>query len=220
MQTLAEFGDYIQGMVSDRVTSHAVKNGELVLIADAAHIVPLLTFLRDDEKCRFSQLMDVTAVDYPNRVARFEVVYHLLSLVQNYRIRVKLSVDEQTPVPTVSDIYPAANWFEREVWDMYGVFFDGHPDLRRILTDYGFEGHPQRKDFPLTGYVELRYDEDQKRVVYEKVKLNQAYRSFDFLSPWEGMDHVLPGDEKALADPGAKALAPMVNSAPEKAKTA
>ncbi len=199
-QTLEEFGDYIQGMVSDRVSSHRVVNGELVLVTDASHIAPLLTFLRDDEHCRFSQLMDVTAVDRPNRVARFEVVYNLLSLVKNRRIRVKLSVDEHTPVPTVTDIYPAANWFEREVWDMYGVFFDSHPDLRRILTDYGFEGHPQRKDFPLTGFVELRYDEDQKRVVYEKVKLNQAYRSFDFLSPWEGMNHTLPGDEKATAE--------------------
>lgn len=202
-QTLEEFGHYIQGMVSDRVSSHKVAYGELMLMTDAAHIAPLLTFLRDDENCRFSQLVDITAVDRPNQVARFEVVYNLLSLKKNRRIRVKLSVDEHTAVPTVADVYPAANWFEREVWDMYGVFFDNHPDLRRILTDYGFEGHPQRKDFPLTGFVELRYDEDSKRVVYEKVKLNQAYRSFDFLSPWEGMNHTLPGDEKAAvsADP-------------------
>ena len=216
-RTLQELGDYIHGIVSDRLTSHAVTGGELVLLTDAEHIVPLLTFLRDDEQCRFSQLMDVTAIDYPNRVARFEVVYNLLSLVKNCRIRIKLSVDENTPVPTVSDVYPAANWFEREVWDMYGVFFDNHPDLRRILTDYGFEGHPQRKDFPLTGFVELRYDEDQKRVVYEKVKLNQAYRSFDFLSPWEGPNY-LPGDEKAQVPSAATVAAPASQTEPAPAR--
>ncbi|MES2983690.1 MAG: NADH-quinone oxidoreductase subunit C [Pseudomonadota bacterium] len=213
-ETLEQFGQYIQGMVSDRVTSYAVANGELALVAQPADIVPLLTFLRDDENCQFSQLMDVTAVDYPNRVARFEVVYNLLSLTKNCRIRVKVPVEELAPVPSVCEVFLAANWFEREVWDMYGIFFLYHPDLRRILTDYGFEGHPQRKDFPLTGYVELRYDEDSKRVVYEKVKLNQAYRNFDFLSPWEGTDYVtppLPGDEKAVAP-----AAPV----PEKAKTA
>jgi len=199
-QTLQEFGDYIHGMVSDRVAAHHVKNGELVLFTDVNHIVPLLAFLRDDENCLFSQLVDVTAVDYPNRPARFEVVYNLLSLKKNLRIRVKLPVEEGVGVPSSVEVYPAANWFEREVWDMYGIFFMYHPDLRRILTDYGFEGHPQRKDFPLTGYVELRYDEDSKRVVYEPVKLNQAYRSFDFLSPWEGAEYpvpMLPGDEKA-----------------------
>ena len=202
-QALQEFGDYIHGMVSDRLVSHTVALGELILVTDAAHVVDLLTFLRDDEHCLFSQLTDVTAVDFPNRIARFEVVYNLLSMKKNRRIRVKVNVDEHTPVPTASAVYPSANWFEREVCDMYGVFFDGHPDLRRILTDYGFEGHPQRKDFPLTGFVELRYDEDSKRVVYEKVKLNQAYRSFDFLSPWEGPDYpapVLPGDEKAVSN--------------------
>ena len=217
-QTLQEFGDYIHGMVSDRVTSHAVANGELVLLTDAEHIVPLLTFLRDDEACLFSQLMDVTAIDTPSHPARFEVVYNLLSLVKNRRIRIKLRVDENTAVPTAADVYPAANWFEREVWDMYGVFFDNHPDLRRILTDYGFEGHPQRKDFPLTGYVELRYDEDQKRVVYEKVKLNQAYRSFDFLSPWEGMNHTLPGDEKAVVPSPSAQAAPPSQTAPAPAR--
>ncbi len=189
-QTLQEFGEYIQGMVSDRVKSFAVANDELVLITDVTHSVPLLTFLRDDEHCLFSQLMDVTAVDHPSRVERFEVVYNLLSLKKNRRIRVKLSVEEGLGVPSACEVFPAANWFEREVWDMYGIFFMYHPDLRRILTDYGFEGHPQRKDFPLTGYVEMRYDEDQKRVVYEKVKLNQAYRSFDFLSPWEGTTYL------------------------------
>ena len=156
----------------------------------------VLTYLRDDEECRFTQLMDVCGVDYPDRLQRFEVVYHLISIRLNARVRVKLAVDEMTAVPSVTGIFPTANWFEREVWDMYGVFFADHPDLRRILTDYGFDGHPQRKDFPLTGYVELRYDEDQKRVVYEPVKLTQAYRSFDFLSPWEGTDYGLPGDEK------------------------
>jgi NADH-quinone oxidoreductase subunit C len=197
---LQELGEYIQGLVPDRVSGFAVVNGELVLMTTAAGIVPLLTFLRDDERCLFSQLIDVTAVDYPSRSERFEVVYNLLSMKKNVRIRVKLSVEEGVGVPSVCEVYPAANWFEREVWDMYGVFFMYHPDLRRILTDYGFEGHPQRKDFPLTGYVEMRYDEDQKRVVYEKVKLNQAYRHFDYLSPWEGADYVsppLPGDEKA-----------------------
>lgn len=210
-ETLTQLGDYIQSTVSDRVSAFEVKHDELMLFTDAAHIVALLTFLRDDEQCRFTQLMDVTAVDRPSQLARFEVVYNLLSLTKNLRIRVKLSVDEQSAVPTSVHVFPSAGWFEREVWDMYGVFFEGHPDLRRILTDYGFEGHPQRKDFPLTGFVEMRYDEDQKRVVYEPVKLNQAYRSFDFLSPWEGTDYVLPGDEKAAA-PAAPA--------PEKAKTA
>jgi NADH-quinone oxidoreductase subunit C len=195
--TPEQFGHYIHGMVSDRVKAHAIVNDELVLTTEGKDIVALLTFLRDDENCQFSQLMDVTAIDYPNRVARFEVVYSLLSLTKNRRIRVKVDVEEGIGIPSACEVFPSANWFERETWDMYGVFFMYHPDLRRILTDYGFEGHPQRKDFPLTGYVEMRYDEDQKRVVYEKVKLNQAYRSFDFLSPWEGTDYVLPGDEKA-----------------------
>lgn len=202
IQTLFELGEYIQGTVSDRVLSYRVAGGELVVATDPSHVVELLTFLRDDEQCRFSQLMDITAVDYPSQLQRFEVVYGLLSLTKNRRVRVTLAVDENTPVPSVTGVYPSAGWFEREVWDMYGVIFDGHPDLRRILTDYGFDGHPQRKDFPLTGYVELRYDEDEKRVVYEPVKLNQAYRSFDFLSPWEGPTYPnapLPGDEKAKA---------------------
>ena len=178
------------------VLGHSVAFGELTIVAKAATVVETLTFLRDDEACLFSQLMDVTAADYPNRVERFEVIYNLLSLKKNRRIRVKLPIEENLGVPSAVEVYPAAGWFEREVWDMYGVFFMYHPDLRRILTDYGFEGHPQRKDFPLTGYVEMRYDEDQKRVVYEPVKLNQAYRSFDFLSPWEGPNYVIPGDEK------------------------
>lgn len=209
-RTLEELGDYIQATVSDRVLSHHMAGDALVIVTDAPHIAELLAFLRDDEYCRFTQLMDITAVDYPARPKRFEVVYQLLSLVKNRRIRVKLSVNEETLVPSAVDVFPSAGWCEREVWDMYGVAFSGNPDLRRILTDYGFDGHPQRKDFPLTGYVELRYDEDAKRVVYEPVKLTQAYRAFDFLSPWEAADHPgsngqvlppapLPGDEKAKA---------------------
>lgn len=201
-RTLPELGEYIHGAISDRVLSHHMAGDELVLVAAAPHVAELLTFLRDDEHCRFTQLIDVTAVDYPGRVARFEVVYNLLSMSKNRRIRVKLSVAEGVAVASAVPVFAGAGWFEREVWDMYGVVFEGNPDLRRILTDYGFDGHPQRKDFPLTGYVELRYDEDEKRVVYEPVKLNQAYRSFDFLSPWEGPEYpapVLPGDEKANA---------------------
>lgn len=198
-RTLEELGEYIVGLVPDRAVAWSTTGQELCIEAVSDKIVDLLAFLRDDEGCRFSQLTDITAVDYPSRVKRFEVVYHLLSMTKNCRIRVKIHVEEGLGVPTATEVFPAANWYEREVWDMYGVFFMYHPDLRRILTDYGFEGHPQRKDFPLTGHVELRYDEDQKRVVYEKVKLNQAYRSFDFLSPWEGTDYVLPGDEKAKA---------------------
>jgi len=183
-RTLEEYGDYVHGTISDRVVSFHMNGDELVLITDAAHIVDLLTFLRDDEHGRFTQLMDITAVDYPARAKRFEVVYHLLSLTKNRRVRVKLLVDEVTAVPSVVGVFPSAGWYERETWDMYGVVFSGNPDLRRILTDYGFDGHPQRKDFPLTGYVELRYDEDQKRVVYEPVKMTPL---------------VLPGDEKAKA---------------------
>lgn len=171
--------------------------GELNLMTTREHILGVLQFLRDDEKCRFTMLIDLCGVDYPDRPERFEVVYHLLSMVHNLRIRVKIATDEYIPVPSVAGLFPTANWFEREVWDMYGVLFDEHPDLRRILTDYGFEGHPMRKDFPLTGYVEVRYDEEKKRVVYEPVKLTQEFRNFDFLSPWEGIRHVLPGDEKA-----------------------
>ncbi len=175
-----------------------IANGELILRTDHTHLIPLLTFLRDD--AAFAQLVDIAGVDYPERAQRFEVVYQLLSFRHNARVRVKLATDDQTPVPSAVETFSAAGWFEREIWDMYGVLFADHPDLRRILTDYGFDGHPQRRDFPLTGYVEVRYDELQKRVVYEPVKLNQAYRSFDYLSPWEGApEYVLPGDEKAVA---------------------
>ncbi|MEZ5690317.1 MAG: NADH-quinone oxidoreductase subunit C [Rickettsiales bacterium] len=173
------------------------KNGEQVINVPADNLVELLTFLRDDESTQFVQLVDIAGVDYLERTQRFEVVYMLLSLKKNKRLRVCVVTDEETPIPSVVSIYSSASWFEREVWDMYGVIFSGHDDLRRILTDYGFEGHPQRKDFPLTGYVEMRYDAERKQVVYEPVKLNQAYRNFDYLSPWEGMDYVLPGDEKA-----------------------
>lgn len=176
-----------------------VVHGELILKVQPANLVPLLTFLRDDESCCFHQLVDISGVDYPARTLRFDVVYQLLSTNLNQRIRIKTQTDEVTPVPSVVSVYSAAGWFEREAWDLYGILFSGNPDLRRILTDYGFDGHPLRKDFPLTGYVELRYDPEQKKVVYSPVKLTQAYRSFDFMSPWEGAEYVLPGDEKAKA---------------------
>jgi len=193
-QALQDLGDYIAAALSQEVLSAKLLRGELVITVRGAAIQKVLTFLRDDTNCLFKQVMDITAVDYPEREQRFEVVYNLLSLKQNQRIRVKVNTDEDTPVPTVTGVFSAAGWFEREVWDMFGVSFSDHPDLRRILTDYGFEGHPLRKDFPLTGFVERRYDDEQKRVVYEPVKLVQDFRNFDFLSPWEGM---LPGDEKA-----------------------
>ena len=195
-QALKELGDYIIGEIASHVTKSEFVVGELILWTTPASVTQLLTFLRDNPRCRFNMLVDVCGVDYPEREQRFEVVYNLLSLPHNLRIRVKLATDEATPVPSVATVYRTAGWFEREAWDLYGIFFSDHDDLRRLLTDYGFEGHPMRKDFPLTGYVEVRYDEEQKRVVYEAVKLTQEFRSFDFLSPWEGMLH-LPGDEKA-----------------------
>jgi NADH-quinone oxidoreductase subunit C len=160
-------------------------------------IIEVLTFLRDDPECRFISFIDISGADYPEREERFDVVYHLLSPKKNMRVRVKVHADEETPIPSATAVYPGAAWFEREVYDLYGVLFTGHPDLRRILTDYGFEGHPLRKDFPLTGFVEVRYDDEVKRVIYEPVELKQEFRNFDFLSPWEGTDYVLPGDEKA-----------------------
>jgi NADH-quinone oxidoreductase subunit C len=169
--------------------------GELTLTVEAGRIVELLTFLRDDADCQFICFTDITAADYPDRAQRFEIIYHLLSPRKNTRVRIKISTDEATPVPSAVPAFPAADWYEREVYDMFGVIFDNHPDLRRILTDYGFEGHPLRKDFPMTGFVEVRYDEEEKRVRYEPVKLTQEFRRFDFLSPWEGAP--LPGDEKA-----------------------
>jgi NADH-quinone oxidoreductase subunit C len=179
------------------VTGHALAYGELTLNAQAPDIVSVLRFLRDDARCLFCCLIDITAVDWPSRERRFDVVYHLLSPKHNARIRVKIEIDERTPVSSVIEVFPNADWYEREIYDLYGIVFNGHPDLRRILTDYGFEGHPLRKDFPLTGFVEVRYDDELKRVVYEPVRLTQEFRNFDFLSPWEGTDYVLPGDEKA-----------------------
>ncbi len=184
------------------VTEHA---GETTVLIVRDALVDVVTGLRDDAELAYDQLMDICGADFPTRVCRFDVNYHLLSLTKNRRIRVKLHTDDQLAVPSLTSIYPVAGWFEREVWDLYGVRFDGNPDLRRILTDYGFQGHPFRKDFPLTGYVELRYSEEHKRVVYEPVSLAQDFRNFDFLSPWEGTDYVLPGDEKAQPAAGATA---------------
>jgi NADH-quinone oxidoreductase subunit C len=198
-QALRDLGDYIDAANPGAFLGTEVGHGELMVTTTAQTLVKLLTFLRDDQNCQFKQLMDVTAVDRPDREARFDIVYNLLSLKHNQRVRVKIAADDSTPVPSVTAVFSSANWYEREVWDLFGVFFSDHPDLRRILTDYGFEGHPLRKDFPLTGYVEVRYDVDQRRVIYEPVKLTQEFRQFDFMSPWEGMLH-LPGDEKAEAE--------------------
>ncbi len=203
-EALRELAQYISAKLPQAVVSAAVANGELSVTVSRPSIVKVLTFLRDDTECRFAVLNDICGVDWPEREQRFDVVYHLLSLTQNRRIRVKLATDEDTPVPSAIGVFSAAGWYERETWDLYGVVFSDHPDLRRLLTDYGFEGHPLRKDFPLTGFVELRYDDEQKRVVYEPVKLTQEFRSFDFLSPWEGMMRPLPGDEKATGTPPAK----------------
>jgi NADH-quinone oxidoreductase subunit C len=187
----------LDGAVIDAVAAH----DELSITVQRDTIADVMRTLRDDHE--YQQLMEIAGVDYPERAERFEVVYHLLSVTKNHRLRIRVSTDEATPVPTIVPVWPNANWLEREVFDLYGVLFAGHPDLRRILTDYGFKGHPFRKDFPLTGYVELRYSEEAKRVVYEPVKLAQDFRSFDFMSPWEGADYILPGDEKAPAAPPA-----------------
>jgi NADH-quinone oxidoreductase subunit C len=195
-EALRELGEMIAAAQPDAVLETRVAVGELTLIATVAGLRRLVTHLRDNAACAFTTLIDVTAVDYPERDDRFEVVYHFLSMPQNQRVRVKIAVAEDEVVPSITDLNPAANWFEREVFDLYGIMFSGHPDLRRILTDYGFRGHPLRKDFPTTGYVELRYDETHKRVVYEPVRLVQEYRAFDFMSPWEGAEYILPGDEK------------------------
>lgn len=193
---LRELGAQIEARRPDCVLSWEVARHELNVTAAPAAIVTLTEFLRADASCRFSTLVDITAVDYPEREARFDVVYHFLSMFQNQRIRVKCAVREDEIIPSIVSVHPSANWFEREVFDMFGIIFSGHPDLRRILTDYGFRGHPLRKDFPTTGYTEVRYSEAQKRVVYEPVKLTQEYRQFDFMSPWEGADYILPGDDK------------------------
>jgi NADH-quinone oxidoreductase subunit C len=198
-EALTDLGQYIEAKFGDQIDGQGLVNGELIVTVKPQNLVKLCKFLRDDTQCLFHQVVDICGVDFPEREQRFEVVYNLLSLRHNLRCRVKVHTDEDTPVPSVVSLWPAANWFEREVWDMYGVFFSDHPDLRRILTDYGFDGHPQRRDFPLTGYVEVRYDDEQRRVVYEPVKLTQEFRRFDFMSPWEGMTPQLPGDEKAEA---------------------
>ena len=195
--TLEELGQTVTAALKGAVSGHSVTFGELTVQANAADIVKVATFLRDDPRCQFSCFIDVTAVDWPGRQKRFDVVYHLLSPAKNNRIRVKIEADETTPIASIIGVYIGADWFEREVYDLYGILFTGHPDMRRLLTDYGFEGYPLRKDFPLTGFVEVRYDDEQKRVVYEPVRLNQEFRNFDFLSPWEGADYPLPGDEKA-----------------------
>lgn len=196
-ETLEELGKTIADALGEAVTAVRVAYGELSIGARRADIVRVARFLRDDPRCLFWCIIDVTAVDWPGRDKRFDVVYHFLSPKWNRRIRVKVETDELTTVPSIIGVYRGADWFEREAYDLYGVLFDGHPDMRRILTDYGFEGHPLRKDFPLTGFVEVRWDDDVKRVVYDRVRLAQEFRNFDFLSPWEGTDYVLPGDEKA-----------------------
>ena len=198
--TLERLGQTIQNALGASVTGCAVANGELTVHAKASDVVAVARFLRDDPACQFVNIIDITAVDWPSREQRFDVVYHFLSPRLNQRVRLKVATDEVTPVPSLIDIFRGADWFERETYDLYGVLFTGHPDMRRLLTDYGFEGHPLRKDFPLTGFVEVRYDDEQKRVVYDKVALAQEFRNFDFLSPWEGTDYVLPGDEKAKAE--------------------
>jgi NADH-quinone oxidoreductase subunit C len=201
-ETLATLGNTIADALGASVTGHAIAFHELTVTAKASDIVGVMRFLRDDPRCQFVNLIDITALDWPGREQRFEVVYHVLSPKQNTRVRIKVATDETTPVPSIIEVHPGADWFERETYDLYGVVFAGHPDMRRILTDYGFEGHPLRKDFPLTGFVEVRYDDELKRVVYEPVRLAQEFRNFDFLSPWEGTDYVLPGDEKAKTGGG------------------
>ena len=196
---LNELGAHIELKRADCVLAWDVTDGELNVDVAPANIAAFVEFLKADPTCRFSSLVDITAVDYPDRARRFVVVYHFLSMYQNHRIRLRMAIREEDMVPSITDVHPSANWFEREVFDMFGILFSGHPDLRRILTDYGFRGHPLRKDFPTTGYTETRYDEVEKRVVYEPVSLVQEYRQFDFMSPWEGAEYILPGDEKEEA---------------------
>ena len=195
-EALHELGEMIASDQADAVLGRAVNHGELTIDGTLAGLRRLITYLRDNTSCAFTTLVDITAVDWPERRERFDVVYHFLSMTQNQRIRLKLAVAEDTVLPSISDLFSSADWYEREVFDMFGIMFSGHPDLRRILTDYGFRGYPLRKDFPTTGYVEVRYDETRKRVVYEPVTLVQEYRAFDFMSPWEGAEYILPGDEK------------------------
>jgi NADH-quinone oxidoreductase subunit C len=198
VSALEDLGAHIAASMTNAIEGQALRLGELTLDVRADQIAAVITFLRDDPRCKFTTMIDICGVDYPDRPKRFDVVYHLLSMQLNHRIRVRVQTDEDTPVPSIVGVYPCADWFEREAFDMYGILFSNHPDLRRILTDYNFEGFPLRKDFPLTGHVEVRYDPEQQRVVYEPVKLTQAFRNFDFLSPWEGM--TLPGHEKAKSE--------------------
>ena len=202
LAALSDLREYVVGKLDDAVVSDDIAFGELNITVSRGKIVPVMKFLRDDKQCEFECLIDVCGVDYPGRGKRFDVVYHLLSPRQNHRIRIRVQTDGETAVPSVTEVFPAANWFEREAFDLYGILFSDHPDLRRLLTDYGFQGYPLRKDFPLTGYVEVRYDDAKKKVVYELVKLTQEFRNFDYVSPWEGPEYVLPGDEKATADDG------------------
>jgi NADH-quinone oxidoreductase subunit C len=197
---LDRLGQTIKSALGDSITGYEIARAELTVTARLPDLIKVATFLRDDPACQFISILDVTAVDWPSREQRFDVVYHFLSPRLNQRIRLKVETDETTPVASLINVFRGADWFERETYDLYGVLFTGHPDMRRILTDYGFEGHPLRKDFPLTGFVEVRWDDEQKRVVYDKVTLAQEFRSFDFLSPWEGTNYVLPGDEKAKAE--------------------
>ena len=196
-ELLDKLGQTIKGALRSSVSDYSLVRGELTLTVKAADIVKVATFLRDDPGCRFVCFIDVTAVDWPGREKRFDVIYHFLSPYINQRVRVKTEIGEGETIASIIGVFRGADWFEREAYDLYGILFTGHPDMRRILTDYGFEGHPLRKDFPLTGFVEVRYDDEQKRVVYDKVRLAQEFRNFDFLSPWEGTDYILPGDEKA-----------------------
>ena len=198
---LDALGQTIVGALGGAATGHSVAFGQLTIDVKAEKIVDVVKFLRDDQACRFVNITDVTAVDHPSREKRFDVVYHLLSPTLNTRVRLRAEADENTQVPSIIDVFPGADWFERETYDLYGVIFTGHPDMRRLLTDYGFDGHPLRKDFPLTGFVEVRYDDQEKRVLYEPVRLNQEFRKFDFRPPWEGADYRLPGDEKAEPKP-------------------
>ena len=195
--SLQALEEHVTALLGDRVIDHAITYGELTVTLHRETVLGAVRLLHDDEGSRFISFIDVCGVDYPERDERFDVVYHLLSPTKNLRIRLKVRTDADTPVPSITPVFPGADWFEREAYDFYGILFSNHPDLRRILTDYGFDGHPLRKDFPTTGYVEVRYDEERKRVVYEPVKLAQEFRQFDYLSPWEGTDYVLPGDEKA-----------------------
>ncbi len=195
-ENLFELGEYIALKLVDEVEHFTLERGELTIFAKREYIVKTIRFLHDDNQCKFISIADICAVDYPERELRFDVVYHLLSPIHNQRIRVKISTDEESLVPSITSIFPGANWYEREAYDMFGILFSEHPDLRRLLTDYGFSGYPLRKDFPLSGYVELRYDEELKRVVYEPTKLLQQFRSFDNLSPWESAEYILPSAEK------------------------